>query len=93
MAFDVSVNKSTKVLSLWVFVIEALTRSESKNAFSAVLSTEGRVVGLCWAKLKPKGSPLHDPLHWRAKRDPKAKMLSLQSFLRKGVSLAYVGSI
>ena len=36
-------------------------------------------------------SPLHEPLHWRAKRDPKAKMLSLQSFLRKGVSLAYVG--
>ena len=29
-------------------------------------------------------SPLHEPLHWRAKRDPKAKMLSLQSFLREG---------
>jgi hypothetical protein len=27
------------------------------------------------------------------KRDPKAKMLSLQSFLRKGVSLGYVRSI
>ena len=25
------------------------------NAFFAVLSTEGRVVGLCWQKLKPKG--------------------------------------
>ncbi len=37
--------------------------------------------------------PLHEPLHWRAKRDPKAHMLSLQSFLRKGVVLAYVGSI
>ena len=36
-------------------------------------------------------SPLHEHLHWRAKRDPKAKMLSLQSFLRKGVSLGYVG--
>ena len=36
-------------------------------------------------------SPLHEPLHWRAKRDPRAKMLSLQSFLRKGVSVAYVG--
>jgi len=24
-------------------------------AFSAVLSTEGRVVGLCWEKLYPKG--------------------------------------
>ncbi|KAJ1472749.1 hypothetical protein T484DRAFT_1974656 [Baffinella frigidus] len=36
-------------------------------------------------------SPLHEHLHWRAKRDPKAKMLSLQSFLRKGVALAYVG--
>ena len=36
-------------------------------------------------------SPLHEPLHWRAKRDPKAKMLFLQSLLRKGVSLRYVG--
>ena len=31
------------------------TRSESRNAFSAVLSTQGRVVGRWWAKLKPKG--------------------------------------
>ena len=30
---------------------------------------------------------------WRAKRDPEAKMLSLQSFPRKGVSLGYVGRI
>ena len=29
-------------------------------------------------------SPLHEPLHWRAKRDPKAQMLSLQSCLREG---------
>ena len=36
-------------------------------------------------------SPLHEPLQWRAKRDPKAKMLSLQSFLRNGVSLGYGG--
>ena len=35
--------------------LESETRSESKNAFSAVLSTEGRVVGLCWEHLKPKG--------------------------------------
>jgi len=34
-----------------------------------------------------------EPLHWRAKRDPEAKMLSLQSFLRRGVSLGYGGSI
>ena len=31
-----------------------------------------------------------DPLHWKAQRDSKAKMLSLQSFLRKGVPLSYV---
>ena len=31
--------------------------------------------------------PVHEPLHRRAKRDPKAKMVSLQSFPRKGVSL------
>ena len=30
---------------------------------------------------------------WRAKHDPEAKMLSLQSFLRKGVSLGYGGRI
>ena len=36
---------------------------------------------------------LHEPLHWRAKHDPKATMLYLQSFLRKGVSLGYVGSM
>ena len=28
---------------------------ESINAFSAVLSTEGRVVGLCWELEEPKG--------------------------------------
>ena len=38
-------------------------------------------------------SPLHEPLDWRAKRDPKAKMIDLQSFLRKGVSLGCVGRI
>jgi hypothetical protein len=26
------------------------------NAFFAVLFTEGRVIGLCWAKSKPRGS-------------------------------------
>ena len=34
---------------------ESQMRSERKNAFSAVLPTEGRVVGLCWAQLKPEG--------------------------------------
>ena len=32
-----------------------------------------------------------EPPCWRAKCDSEAKMLSLQSFLRKGVSLRYVG--
>ena len=31
------------------------SRRRKQNASSAVLSTEGRVVGRCWAKLKPKG--------------------------------------
>ncbi|KAJ1493303.1 hypothetical protein T484DRAFT_1929448, partial [Baffinella frigidus] len=35
--------------------VQITRRSESKHAFFAVLSTEGRVVGLCWEKLKPKG--------------------------------------
>ena len=30
---------------------------------------------------------------WRANRDPEAYMISLQSFLRKGVSLGYVERI
>ena len=33
----------------------------------------------------------HEPLHGRAKGDPKAQMLDLESFLRKGVSLGHVG--
>ena len=32
-----------------------LNAIRKQNAFSAVRSTEGRVVGICWAKLKPKG--------------------------------------
>ena len=36
-------------------------------------------------------SPLREPLRWKAERDPNAKMLFLQSFLRKGVSSGYVG--
>ena len=30
-------------------------RSNSMNALYAVLSTEGRLVGPCWEKLRPKG--------------------------------------
>ena len=33
----------------------------------------------------------NEPLPWKVERDPKAKMLYLQSFLRKGVWLGYVG--
>ena len=36
---------------------------------------------------------IHEPVHWRAEHDPKAEMLYLQSFPRKGVSLGYVGRI
>ena len=32
-----------------------IPKVQSKDAFAAVLSTEGRVVGPCWEKLKPKG--------------------------------------
>ena len=32
-----------------------LNATRKQNAFSAVLSTEGRVGGPCWEKLKPKG--------------------------------------
>ncbi|KAJ1475145.1 hypothetical protein T484DRAFT_3201116 [Baffinella frigidus] len=35
--------------------LESSTRSERKKSFPAVLSTEGRVVGICWEKLKPQG--------------------------------------
>ena len=43
------------ISSTRAFALESSTRSESINALSAVLSTEGRVVGLCWEHLKPKG--------------------------------------
>ena len=43
------------------------TRSESINAFSAVLSTEGRVVGPCWEKLKPEGPKGPAPKHLQDK--------------------------
>jgi hypothetical protein len=36
-------------------------------------------------------SPLREPLHGRAKSDPKAKILYLQSFVRKGVWLGHAG--
>ena len=48
------------------------------------------------AQLPQQNHPLvslHEHLHWRAKRDPKAKMLYLQSFPWKGVSLGYAGRI
>ena len=38
-------------------------------------------------------SPLHEPLHWRAKRDMRAYIFFLQSFLRNGLSLGYVERI
>jgi hypothetical protein len=48
-------------------------RSESKNTFSAdpqIFSTEGRVVGSCWEKLKPEGPKGVVGLCW-AKLKPK----------------------
>ena len=38
-------------------------------------------------------SPLHEPLHGELNAIRKQKMLSLQSFLRKGMPLGYVGRI
>ena len=37
------------------YVGSSKTLKDLKNALSAVLSTEGPFVGLCWTKLKPKG--------------------------------------
>ena len=52
----------------------------------------GRSPDLGWkCKVVHEGRRGEEPLHWRAECDPKAKMLYLQSFLRKGVSLGYVG--
>ena len=42
-------------LSLRGATTQQRTAIRKKKAFSGVLSTEGRVVGLCWAKYKPKG--------------------------------------
>jgi len=43
------------------------------------------------ASQQPPTIPSTRASAWRAKRDPEAKLLSLQSFLRKGVSLGHVG--
>jgi hypothetical protein len=60
----------------------------SRNTPESGVNEPGELHRVVW-----RSSPLHEPLHWEAKRDPKAKMLYLQSFLRKGVSLGYVGRI
>ena len=39
---------------------------------------------------EPPSIPSNEPLHGRAKRDPKAKMLYVQTFLETGVSLGHV---
>ena len=36
-------------------ILREQNANRKQNAFSAVLSTDGRVVGSCWEKLKPKG--------------------------------------
>jgi len=53
---------TTQVPSTRAFALERQTRSERINAFCAVLSTEGRVVGPCWEILKPKGPKVVPPL-------------------------------
>ena len=74
--------------------------------FSAVLSTEGRVVGLCWAKLKPKGpkgltkstqqshplSPLHEPLHGELNAIRKQKCSLCSPFYGRTSRWAMVGA-
>ena len=67
---------------------------DTMSLIKAVLGSVFVASGPMWVTSPQQShplSPLHEPLHWRAKRDPKAKMLYLQSFLRKGVSLGYVG--
>ena len=53
---------TTQVPSTRAFALERQTRSERINAFCAVLSTEGRVVGPCWEILKPEGPKVVPPL-------------------------------
>ena len=44
---------------IWAVVVcESIKDLKDLNTFSAVLSTEGRVFGLWWAQLKPKGPKL-----------------------------------
>ena len=48
-------NRTTLYLHYTSLCTGDLHAIRKQNSFSAVLSTEGRVVGLCWATLKPKG--------------------------------------
>ena len=52
---DISYSEGNVNINNTPLIVQEYDHSESKNAFSAVLYTEGRVVGICWAKLKPKG--------------------------------------
>ena len=85
--------------ALYCWILEILyCTPKGRRALLRIPSTEGRSVCLCWEHSKPEGpkGPAIPSTRrtrasaWRAKRDPEAKMLSLQSFPRKGVSLCYV---
>ena len=101
-AFGLTPHTLTQSLSpCGVFVIEA-SKLQSWDTMSLMKADLGSVRGSEHrsgiAYLHPPQEdhpvpPLHEPLHWRAKRAPKARMLSLQSFLPNGVVLAHVGSM
>ena len=55
---------------------------KAKNAFSAVLSTEGRAVGLCWGKLKPQ-----EPKQARA-TGPGVRVVKNRGSRRNGAALS-----
>ena len=72
---------------------DTMSRIKADLGSVCVSEHENQLVYLHPPQQNHPSSHLHEPLHWRAKCDPKAYMLSLQSFQRKGVSLGYVGRI
>ena len=77
--------------------LESSMRPESKNALSAVLSTEGRVVGPWCGKLNPQGPKglgevRHAPGSGTAKTAPGGRGAALQSGFGGKMEKALAGS-
>ena len=74
-----------------LLVPRCLWKAKLDPAFPAVLSTEGRVVGLCWEKLRPKG-PKKKALGFGREREARERDKRLRALRAPcGHTLGYIG--